>query len=150
MRRAPSNNPEGHSSNIPASTDSHCRGIQAANIPAAAAAAVAPESPAGYRSYPASWCRCRNNFGSGQNRFAAVARARPAAGRSGPARAAEQAVAPVAVVRAGSRAADSSAVQADSPAADCRRSPATRPWGPDWRYRRRSATGRSAPVGPAC
>ena len=66
IRRAPRSSPAERSSNIRASTDSHCRGLEAANIPALVAGAVVPEAPAGRSSHPGSRrCRChRNSSGS--------------------------------------------------------------------------------------
>ena len=52
MRREPRSSPEEHSSNIRASTGSHCRGLEAANIPAAAAEPAVPGARAGRNSYP--------------------------------------------------------------------------------------------------
>jgi hypothetical protein len=65
MPRAPNSSPEEHSSNIPASTDSHRRDIQAANIPAAVVGAVVLEAPAGRSSYPRSLRRIRYLNSSG-------------------------------------------------------------------------------------
>ena len=66
MRQVPRSSPEEHSSNSRASTGSHCRGLEAANIPAVAAEVAVPEARAGRNSHPGSrrWARRWNSSGS--------------------------------------------------------------------------------------